>query len=261
MASSFCRLGTNWPRILSPWDKLGGVARDWRRFGVTGSGSWRLVVCRSGIKRLLILSPWDKTASHFVLLGQNGLLILSPWDKLASHVVALGQTGWRCSGLEAVRRHRIRLLEARSLSLWDKMASSFCRLGTIWPLILSPWDKLGGIVRDWRRFGVTGSGSWRLVVCRSGTKRLLILSPWDNLASHFVALGQNGLLILSPWDKLASHFVALGQTGWRCSGLEAVRRHRIRLLEARSLSLWDKTAPHFVALGQNGLSFCPLGTD
>ena len=206
MASSFCRLGTKWPRILSPWDKLGGVVRDWRRFGVTGSGCWRIVVCRSGIKRLLILSPWDKMASHFVALGQNGLLILSPWDKMASHFVALGQTGWRCSGLEAVRRHRIRLwrivvcrsgikrllilspwdnlaspfvllgqtgwdcsgleavrryrirlFEARSLSLWDKIGLLFGRLGTKWPLLLSSWDKLGGIVRDWRRFGVTGS--------------------------------------------------------------------------------------------------------
>ena len=160
-----CRSGTKWPRILSPWDKLGGIVRDWRRSGVTGSGSLRLVVCRSGTKRLLMLSPWGKMASHFVLLGQ---------------------TGWDCSGLEAVRRHRIRLLEVRSLSLWDKIGLLFCRLGTKWPLILSSWDKLGGIVRDWRRFGVTGSGSWRLVVCRSGTK----------LGSHFVALGQNGLVYL-----------------------------------------------------------------
>ena len=221
-------------------------------FGVTGSGSSRPVVCRSGTKRLLILSPWDKMAPHFVLLGQ---------------------TGWDCSGLEAVRLYRIRLFEARSLSLWDKIGLLFCRLGTKWPLILSSWDKLGGIVRDWRRFGVTGSGSLRLVVCRSGTK----------LGCYFVALGRDWrrfgvtgsgswrlvvcrsgtkrLLILSPWDKMASYFVALGQTGWDCSGLEAVRRHRIRLLEARSLSLWDKTAPHFVALGQNGLVICRLGTN
>ena len=165
MASSFCRLGTKWPRILSPWDKLGGVVRDWRRFGVTGSGSWRIVVCRSGTKRLLILSPWDNLASPFVLLGQ---------------------TGWDCSGLEAVRRYRIRLFEARSLSLWDKIGLLFGRLGTKWPLILSSWDKLGGIVRDWRRFGVTGSGSLKLVVCRSGMK----------LGCYFVALGQTVKLII-----------------------------------------------------------------
>ena len=124
---------------------------------------------------------------------------------MASHFVLLGKTGWDRSGLEAVRRHRLRLLEPRSLSLWDKIGLLFGCLGTKWPLILSSWDKLGGIVRDWRRSGVTGSGSWRLVVCRSGTKRLLLLSPWDEMASHFVLLGQTGWDLFGIGDGSVLH--------------------------------------------------------
>ena len=116
----------------------------------------------------------------------------------------------------------------------------FFRFGTIWVRILSSWDKLGGFVQDWRRFGVTGFGCPTLGFCRLGTKWVRILSLWDNLRLHFVLLGQ---------------------TGWVCSGLETFRRYRIWLPNVGILSSWDKVGSCFVALGQSGFAFCPLGTN